>query len=87
MLSKFNYVISNLLLKSNYWILRHLLVQLAVVLISINALWDASLHLIPNSFADWLAYFCVINVLIYVNAYLLGFEQKPTPNQHSTPTA
>ncbi|HJD77174.1 MAG TPA: histidine kinase [Bacteroides reticulotermitis] len=71
MLSKFNYVISNLLLKSNYRILRHLLVQLAVVLISINALWDASLHLIPNSFADWLAYFCVINVLIYVNAYLL----------------
>lgn len=71
MLSKFNDVISNLLLKSNYRILRHLLVQLAVVLISINALWDASLHLIPNSFVDWLAYFCVINVLIYVNAYLL----------------
>ncbi|MCD7900161.1 MAG: histidine kinase [Bacteroides sp.] len=71
MLEKINHIISEVLLEPRYRLLRHLLVQVAVLLITVNVLWDEPDHIQPGRLGAWLAYFLQINIVIYVNMYLL----------------
>lgn len=61
----------HLLLKRPYRIWRHLLIQLVVVLISINVFWDEAAVLLPHRVGAWVLYFLLIDTIIYVNMYLL----------------
>lgn len=61
------------LLSPHYRIRRHLLLQTAILLITINIFWDTPDHLIFSTerLWGWLGYFLMINVTIYLMVYLL----------------
>lgn len=71
MLSRINHITSYLLLKPSYRIVRHSLLQLAVLLITVNILWDEPVRILPDRFLAWGIYIALINVTIYINMYLL----------------
>ena len=58
---------------SRYRILRHLLLQVVVVMITIGVFFDApdKMNLSLNRFYGWGGYFLFINMLVYVNACIL----------------
>lgn len=61
------------LLSPRYRIYRHLVIQIAVLLITINVFWYEPLQDVSfwRRFGGFLAYFISIDVVIYVNIYLL----------------
>lgn len=71
MVSRFNHIIPHLLVERPYRLWRHLLIQLVVVLISINVFWDEPTKLLPHRFEAWVLYFLLIDTIIYVNMCLL----------------
>ncbi len=71
MLSRLDHKIPDLFTESRYQWLRHLLVQLIVLLISINVFWDEPVRLLPDRFDAWVPYFLLIDTIVYVNMYLL----------------
>lgn len=70
-MSKCNYIIPDLLRERSYRFWRHLLIQLMVLLITINVFWDEPTQLLPHRFGAWVLYFLLIDTIIYVNMYLL----------------
>ena len=71
MLKRINNTIPDFLLKPNYQFYRHLLVQVVVLFITVNILWDEPDRIIPERLAGWFTYFLQINIVIYVNMYAL----------------
>lgn len=67
------HIISDFLLNPQKRIYRHLLFQLAVILITLNVFWDTPDQFIITSARvySWIGYFLIIDMLIYVNAYAL----------------
>ena len=61
------------LLSPRYRIYRHLLLQLVVVLITINVLWYEPLQTVSfgRRLGGCLAYFASMNMVIYINLYVL----------------
>lgn len=71
MLSRINPFIPDLLLKPKYWFLRHSLVLLAALLITVSILWDDPVSIRPDRFLAWGVYFSLFTTIIYINRYLL----------------
>lgn len=71
MLSKLNHITPDLLLKPNYRVLRHALLQFAVLLITVNILWDDPVQILPDRLWAWAVYILLFNITIYINMYLL----------------
>ncbi|MEC3878789.1 sensor histidine kinase [Parapedobacter sp. 10938] len=71
MMSRFDPIIPDLLLERPYRIWRHLLIQVMVMLITINVFWDEPTQLLPHRLGAWVPYFLLIDTIIYVNMYLL----------------
>ncbi len=63
--------ISALLLDPQYRIYRHLLLQLLVFGIAVNVFWDDPNETRPQPFGVWIIYAVLIDVVIYLNMYLL----------------
>ena len=61
----------NLLLKSSYRFLRHSILQLAVLLVTVNILWDEPVTILPERYWAWLVYMVLFNSVIYMNMYCL----------------
>ncbi|MDR1056706.1 MAG: histidine kinase [Prevotellaceae bacterium] len=71
MLNKINHIVPDLLLKPKYRLLRHALIQLVVLLITMNVFWDEPVRILPGRFTVWVLYYLLFNAIIYVNMYLL----------------
>lgn len=71
MLNRINHMIPDLFLKPDYLFLRHSLIQLIVLLITVNILWDEPVQASDERIGAWIIYFLLINMVIYVNMYLL----------------
>lgn len=71
MQTKLNQKIPDFLLKPTTRLYRHLLVQSVVVLITLNIFWDEPGVILYDRFPVWVAYFLLINAVIYANIYLL----------------
>jgi sensor histidine kinase YesM len=71
MINKINHLIPGLLLKPKFRPLRHILIQLVVLLITMNVFWDEPVRILPGRFTVWLPYHLLFNIIIYVNMYLL----------------
>jgi len=71
MLERINHKIPDFLLEPSFRFFRHLLVQLIVLLITINIFWDEPDRILADRWGAWLTYYLQINIIIYVNMYLL----------------
>lgn len=71
MLSRLNNITSDLLLKPDYRFLRHALLQVALLLITVNILWDEPVRILSDRFWAWGVYFVLFNITIYINMYWL----------------
>ena len=71
MLKRINNTIPDFIMKPNYRFHRHLMMQVVVLFITVNILWDEPDRIIPERLAGWLTYFLQINIVIYVNMYVL----------------
>lgn len=71
MMQRINHMIPELLLEPNYRIIRHLLIQIVVLLITVNILWDEPGKIIPERMDAWFIYFLQIDLIIYINMFLL----------------
>lgn len=67
-------IIPDFLLSPRKRVYRHLLVQLVVLIITLNVFWDTPDEFIitPERIRSWIGYFLVIDLIIYVNAYVLA---------------
>lgn len=71
MLSRINHITPDLLLKPDYRFLRHGLLQVAVLLVTVNILWDDPVGILPDRLWAWGVYILLFNITIYINMYLL----------------
>lgn len=71
MLNRFDHIVPKLLIAPNYRALRHVTIHIVVLLISINVFWDEPIYFLPQRLGSWLLYFILIDVIIYVNMYIL----------------
>lgn len=73
MATKTDHIVPDFLLSPQKRVYRHLLLQLIVFFITINVFWDTPDELIitPPRIRSWIGYFLMIDMLIYVNAYVL----------------
>lgn len=73
MANNIDQIVSDFMLSPQKRIYRHLLLQLVVFLITINVFWDTPDELIitPPRIRSWIGYFLIIDILIYVNAFVL----------------
>lgn len=71
---KINRKIPDILLTSGYRFLRHMLLQLCILCISINVFWDTpdQLILTTDRFLSWITYFLAIQHVVYLNLYWLA---------------
>lgn len=67
-------LLSQFLLSPRLHIGRHVLLQIALICITLNSFWDVPDHLILTwgRFWAWLVYFLFMTVAIYVNIYVLA---------------
>lgn len=67
-------IVADFLLSPRKRVYRHLLVQLVVLFITLNVFWDTPDEFIitPERIRSWIGYFLVIDLIIYVNAYVLA---------------
>ncbi|NDV56529.1 histidine kinase [Bacteroides sp. 519] len=65
--------IPSFLIDDKYHIYRHIVLQVIMVAISVSIFFDApdKLNISPNRFYGWISYFLFLNMLVYVNAYVL----------------
>jgi len=71
MLNQLDHIVPRLLIAPQYRALRHIIIHIIVLLISINVFWDEPVDFLPQRFSAWLFYFILIDVIIYVNMYIL----------------
>ncbi len=70
-MEQINHIIPAFLLKPGYRVFRHILIQVVVLLITVNVLWDEPDQILPGRLGAWFFYFLQIDIIIYVNMYLL----------------
>lgn len=65
--------ISSFLIDDKYHIHRHLILQTVILAISVSIFFDApdKLNLSLNRFYGWFSYYLFLNMLVYVNVYIL----------------
>lgn len=65
--------ISSFLIDDKYHIHRHLILQVVILAISVGIFFDApdKLNVSLNRFYGWISYFLFLNMLVYVNVYVL----------------
>ena len=65
--------ISSFLIDDSYRIYRHLILQLVILAITVGIFFDApdKLNISLNRFYGWISYYLFMNMLVYVNAYVL----------------
>lgn len=65
--------ISSFLIEDTYHIHRHFILQLVILAISVSIFFDApdKLNISLNRFYGWISYFLFLNMLVYVNVYVL----------------
>lgn len=65
--------ISSFLVDDKYHIQRHFLLQVVILAISVSIFFDApdKLNISLNRFYGWISYFLFLNMLVYVNVYVL----------------
>ncbi|MCD8081000.1 MAG: histidine kinase [Bacteroides sp.] len=69
-----NHVFADFLLRPDFRLYRHLLLQLFILVITTDVLRDpleTDMNLSREHFFSWLVYFLIMNALIYVNIYIL----------------
>jgi sensor histidine kinase YesM len=71
MIDKINHIVPDLLLKPEYRFLRHALIQVVILLITMNVFWDEPVRILPERFTVWLLYYFLFNAMIYANMYRL----------------
>ena len=71
MIAKINHIIPDFLTKPKLRFFRHLLVQVVVLFITVNILWDEPDTILSERLGAWFAYFLQINIIIYINMYVL----------------
>ena len=71
MLKRIDHIIAQILLADHYHIVRHGIIQVLVLIISINVFWDEPNYFIPERFTSWLLYFLFIDTAVYINMYVL----------------
>lgn len=74
--------ISSFLMENKYHIHRHLILQAVILAISFGIFFDAPdrLNLSLNRFYGWISYYLFLNMLVYVNVYVL-FRQFLAKNK------
>lgn len=74
MANKADHIVPDFLLSPQKRVYRHILLQVIVFLITINVFWDTPDELIITAprIRSWIGYFLIIDMLIYVNAYVLA---------------
>lgn len=67
-------IVPDFLLNPQKRIYRHLLLQLVVFFITLNVFWDIPDEFIitPERIRSWIGYFLVIDLILYVNIYILA---------------
>lgn len=71
MLERVNHIIPDFLLRPKYRFLRHIVIQLVVLLITVNVLWDEPDKILLERLRSWVAYFLQINMVLFGNMYIL----------------
>jgi len=71
MLNKLNHILPTLLLHTRYRTLRHLIILSAIVLITVNVLWDEPTTILTRRFGAWGIYFLLFVFVVYTNMYVL----------------
>lgn len=72
-LKRHNNGISSFLIEDKYHIHRHLILQVVILAISFSIFFDTpdKLNISLNRFYGWISYFLFLNMLVYVNTYIL----------------
>lgn len=70
---KYKNGISSFLIEDKYHVHRHLILQAVILAISVGIFFDAPdrLNISLNRFYGWIGYFLFLNMLVYVNMYVL----------------
>ncbi|MDR2039598.1 MAG: histidine kinase [Bacteroidales bacterium] len=65
--------ISSFFIDDKYHVHRHILLQVVILAISVSIFFDApdKLNISLNRFYGWISYFLFLNMLVYVNTYVL----------------
>ncbi|MDR1403513.1 MAG: histidine kinase [Tannerellaceae bacterium] len=65
--------ISSFLIDDKYPVYRHIILQIIILAISVSIFFDAPdrLNISLNRFYGWISYFLFLNMLVYVNVYVL----------------
>jgi len=71
MLNALNRFSRQLLLENSFRLLRHVLLVLMIMFITINILWDEPVTIITDRYIAWGIYLTLFLIVIYVNMYLL----------------
>lgn len=71
MLNKLNHISPTLLLHTRYRALRHLIILSAILLITVNALWDEPTTILTGRLGVWGIYFLLFVSVVYTNMYVL----------------
>lgn len=71
MLSRINHIALNILVNPSYRLLRHTLLQIAVLFVTVSILWDEPSEILIDRIWAWGVYILLFNIVIYINIYLL----------------
>ena len=71
MLKKLNHIVLHVLLLRRYRVLRHMLLVLVMLLITVNVLWDEPTQIRPDRFGVWAIYFSLFAAITYTNMHVL----------------
>lgn len=71
MLNRINLFVPGLLLKPRYRWMRHFLIILVALLITVTILWDDPVAIRPDRIGAWGLYFFLFTTIVYINRYLL----------------
>lgn len=71
MLSRINHIALKILINPDYRVLRHVLLQTAVLLVTVSILWDEPERILLDRFWAWAVYILLFNIVIYLNIFML----------------
>ena len=71
MLDHLNHRIPNVLLQRRYHLLRHVLILVVMLLITVNVLWDEPVRIRSDRFGVWAIYCSLFAAMVYTNMYVL----------------
>lgn len=71
MLNKINHIALDVLINPNCRALRHTLLQIAVLFVTVGILWDEPSVILFDRIWAWGVYMVIFNLVVYINIYLL----------------